>query len=38
MKNYSDLDFLNVGTGEDVTTSGFASEVASVVGHKGAIA
>ncbi len=37
MKHYSDLDFLNVGTGEDVTIAEFASEVASVVGYKGKI-
>ena len=38
MKHYSDLDFLNVGTGEDVTIADFASEVANVVGYKGKIA
>jgi GDP-L-fucose synthase len=38
MKHYSDLPFLNVGTGEDVTISKFASEVADVVGYKGKIA
>jgi GDP-L-fucose synthase len=38
MKHYSDLPFLNVGTGEDVTIATFASEVASVVGYKGKIA
>ena len=38
MKHYSDLPFLNVGTGEDVTISEFASEVAGVVGYKGKIA
>jgi GDP-L-fucose synthase len=38
MKHYSDLPFLNVGTGEDVTISEFASEVACVVGYKGKIA
>jgi GDP-L-fucose synthase len=38
MKHYSDLPFLNVGTGEDVTIAGFASEVAVVVGYKGKIA
>ena len=37
MKHYSDLAFLNVGTGEDVTIADFASEVASVVGYKGKI-
>lgn len=38
MKHYSDLQFLNVGTGEDVTIAGFASEIAGVVGYKGKIA
>lgn len=38
MKHYSDLQFLNVGTGEDVTIADFAGEVASVVGYKGKIA
>ena len=37
MKHYSDLKFLNVGTGEDITIADFASEVASVVGYKGRI-
>ena len=37
MKHYSGLDFLNIGTGEDVTIADFASEVASVVGYKGKI-
>jgi GDP-L-fucose synthase len=37
MKHYSDLGFLNVGTGEDVTIADFASEVARVVGYKGKI-
>jgi GDP-L-fucose synthase len=37
MKHYSDVGFLNVGTGEDVTIAEFASEVASVVGYKGKI-
>jgi GDP-L-fucose synthase len=37
MKHYSDLGFLNVGTGEDVAIADFASEVASVVGYKGKI-
>jgi GDP-L-fucose synthase len=37
MKHYSDLGFLNVGTGEEVTIADFASEVASVVGYKGKI-
>jgi len=38
MKHYSDLPFLNVGTGEEVTISDFASEIAGVVGFKGKIA
>jgi len=38
MKHYSDVGFLNVGTGEDVTIADFASEVAKVVGYKGKIA
>jgi len=35
MKHYSDLQFLNVGTGEDVTIAEFATEVANVVGYSG---
>ena len=38
MKHYSDLPFLNVGTGEDVTIAEFASAVARVVGYNGKIA
>ena len=37
MKHYSDLGFLNIGTGEEITIADFASEVASVVGYKGKI-
>jgi GDP-L-fucose synthase len=37
MKHYSDLGFLNVGTGEDVTIADFAAEVAKVVGFQGKI-
>lgn len=37
MKHYSDLPFLNVGTGQDVTIAEFAAEVAGVVGYKGKI-
>ncbi len=37
MKHYSDLQFLNVGTGEDVTIAEFASEVSRVVGYQGKI-
>jgi len=38
MKHYSDLPFLNVGTGEDVTIADFAAEVANVIGYKGKLA
>jgi len=38
MKHYSDLDFLNVGTGEDITIADFAAEIANVVGYEGKIA
>jgi len=37
MKHYSDLQFLNIGTGEDATIADFAVEIASVVGYKGKI-
>ena len=37
MKHYSELGFLNIGTGEDVTISEFARLVADVVGYKGKI-
>src|SRR4029078_4475111 len=37
MKNYSGDDFLNVGTGVDVTIGEFAQIVADVVGFKGAL-
>ena len=37
MKHYSDMEFVNVGTGEDVTIAEFANEVARVVGFKGNI-
>ena len=37
MRNYSDEQFLNVGTGEDVTIGEFAREVAATVGYKGEI-
>jgi GDP-L-fucose synthase len=37
MKHYSGLEFLNIGTGMDVTIADFASEVASIVGYKGKI-
>jgi len=38
MKCYSGLEFLNVGTGEDVTIAEFARVVADVVGFSGSIA
>ena len=37
MKHYSGLEFLNVGTGQDVTIADFAADVAGVVGYKGKI-
>jgi GDP-L-fucose synthase len=37
MKSYSDLQFLNVGTGEDITIAAFARLVAEVVGFGGEI-
>ena len=38
MKCYSDLPFLNVGTGADITIAEFARLVAEVVGYRGEIA
>jgi len=38
MKCYSDLQFLNVGTGEDITIAEFARLVGDVVGYRGDIA
>jgi len=35
LKNYSDMDFLNVGTGKDIAIAEFARLVASVVGFTG---
>jgi GDP-L-fucose synthase len=35
MKSYSDIGFLNVGTGEDVTIAEFARMVAEVVDYRG---
>jgi GDP-L-fucose synthase len=35
LKNYSGMDFLNVGTGQDVTIAEFARVVAEVVGFEG---
>ncbi len=37
MTHYSDLGFLNVGTGTDVTIAEFAQTVGEVVGYKGKI-
>ena len=37
MKHYSGDDFLNIGSGEDMTIADFAKEVADVVGFKGRI-
>jgi GDP-L-fucose synthase len=37
MKCYSDLQFLNVGTGEDITIAEFAGLIADVVGFHGKI-
>jgi GDP-L-fucose synthase len=37
MKSYSDLEFLNIGTGQDTTIADFARLVADVVGYRGKI-
>ena len=37
MKCYSDLGFLNVGTGEDISIAAFARLIADVVGYQGEI-
>lgn len=37
MKHYSDIGFLNVGTGEDITIGEFAQIVSDVVGYRGTI-
>ena len=37
MKCYSDLQFINLGTGEDITIADFARVVADVVGFRGRI-
>ncbi|MFZ0606179.1 MAG: GDP-L-fucose synthase [Xanthobacteraceae bacterium] len=37
MKRYSDLPFVNIGTGEDITIAEFARTVAEVVGYAGKI-
>jgi len=38
MKNYSEIGFLNIGTGEDVPIGKFAELIADVVGYNGKIA
>ncbi|MGB6535149.1 MAG: GDP-L-fucose synthase [Xanthobacteraceae bacterium] len=38
MKSYSDVEFLNVGTGEDMTIGELARFIAEVVGYQGEIA
>jgi len=38
LKNYSDIGFLNVGTGQDVTVAEFARLVGEVVGYTGELA
>ena len=37
MKYYSDFDFINVGTGADISIADFAQLVAEIVGYAGAI-
>jgi GDP-L-fucose synthase len=37
MKNYSALEMVNIGVGEDITIADFARLVAAAVGYKGAI-
>jgi GDP-L-fucose synthase len=37
MKSYSDLEFLNIGTGEDIPIAAFSRLVADVVGFRGKI-
>ncbi len=38
LRNYSDIGFINIGTGTDVTIAEFARLVADVVGYKGELA
>lgn len=38
MKHYSSNEFLNIGTGEDITIADFARVVSDVVGYRGRIA
>jgi GDP-L-fucose synthase len=37
MKHYSNMDFLNVGTGQDISIAAFARLVAEVVGYRGKV-
>ncbi|HEX3937871.1 MAG TPA: GDP-L-fucose synthase [Xanthobacteraceae bacterium] len=37
MKSYSDLQFINIGAGEDITIAEFARTIADVVGYRGKI-
>ena len=37
MRHYSGSDFLNIGSGEEITISGFAELVRKVVGYEGEI-
>jgi GDP-L-fucose synthase len=37
MKTYSDIEFLNVGSGEDTTIAEFAKLIADIVGYRGKI-
>jgi GDP-L-fucose synthase len=37
MKTYSEMDLVNIGTGEDVTIAEFANLVAAIVGYAGSI-
>jgi GDP-L-fucose synthase len=37
MKTYSDMEMVNIGTGEDITIADFARVVAAAVGYKGSI-
>jgi len=37
MKSYSELEFLNIGTGDDISIAEFAELVADVVGYRGEI-
>ena len=38
LKSYSDMDFLNIGTGQDITVAEFARLVGEVVGYTGELA